>query len=267
MRRSSNIMELPDGSVLGKGGEYRRVNGANLYVESHGKGEPLMLLHGAWSSVESFLNQAGDLCHDHRLIIPERRGHGRSPDTPGPFSYAQGAEDMISLMEEMGIGRSHLLGWSAGAIVGLIMVMRRPELFSSFISLSGTFHSNGFSDRFIEWQAKASPQSLGKVAVEIYRRNSPDGPDHLDDFFNKVRLQYHTHPDYSPKDLDSLEVPTLIMAGDRDIVTLDHTTRFFQSIPIGQLSIIPGTGHRFLMERPGLVNPQVRTFLRDHPIE
>jgi hypothetical protein len=80
LKGSLNIMELPDGSVLGKKGEYAHVNGAEIYFEDHGEGEPVLMLHGAWSSVEGFLNQAGTLCAHHRIIIPERRGHGRSPD-------------------------------------------------------------------------------------------------------------------------------------------------------------------------------------------
>lgn len=265
MKRAGNLMKLPDGSVLGKGGEHVEVNGASIYHEIHGEGEPLILLHGAWSSVESFLNQAGDLCSEFRLIIPERRGHGRSPDTPGPYSYAQGAKDMISLLEKLRIETAHLLGWSAGAIVGLIMVKDRPDLFSSFISISGTYDRTGYHDRFLRWYWNARPSSLGKVMVEIYRRNSPDGPDHFPEIFEKVKKQADTHPDYTKQDLREMSTPTLILAADRDIVRLEHTVDYYLSLPNGQLGIFPGTTHMLPVEKPSLLNPLILDFLRSNP--
>jgi pimeloyl-ACP methyl ester carboxylesterase len=266
MKKTGNLMQLPDGSILGKGGNFAEVNGADIYYEEHGEGEPLILLHGAWSSVESFLNQAGELCSRYRIIIPERRGHGRSADTPGPYSYAQGVEDMLSLIHELGIEKAHLLGWSAGAIVGLMMAMNNPELFSSFIPISGTFHSNGYHERFLRWFESSTPKSLGKVMVEVYRRNSPDGADHFPEFFEKVKAQAVTHPDYANEDLARLRVPTLIIAADRDIIRLDHFVDYFNHVPEGELSIVPGTTHMLPVEKPEMLNMQVLEFLQENSI-
>ncbi|HUV24553.1 MAG TPA: alpha/beta hydrolase [Methanomassiliicoccales archaeon] len=266
MKKAGNLMQLSDGSTLGKGGNFAGINGANIYYEEHGEGEPLILLHGAWSSVESFLNQAGEFCAHYRIIIPERRGHGRSADTPGPYSYAQGAEDMLSLIHELGIERAHLLGWSAGAIIGLMMAMKNPGLFSSFIPISGTFHRNGYHERFLRWFESSTPKSLGKVMVEIYRRNSPDGADHFPEFFEKIKAQAATHPDYTKEDLRRLRVPTLIIAADRDIIKLDHFVDYFNNVPEGELSIVPGTTHMLPVEKPELLNMQVHEFIQGNPI-
>jgi pimeloyl-ACP methyl ester carboxylesterase len=264
MKKAGNLMQLPDGNTLGKGGAFAEINGANIYYEEHGQGEPLVLLHGAWSSVESFLNQAGDFCARYRIIIPERRGHGRSADTPGPYSYAQGAKDMLSLLHELGIERAHLLGWSAGAIVGLMMAMENPGLFSSFIPISGTFHRKGYHEHFQRWFERSTPKSLGKVMVEIYRHNSPDGADHFPEFFEKVKAQATTHPDYAKEDLKKLKVPTLIMAADKDIIKLDHFVDYFCNVPEGELSIVPGTTHMLPVEKPELLNVLVLEFLREN---
>jgi pimeloyl-ACP methyl ester carboxylesterase len=266
MKKAGNLMRLPDGGTLGKGGNYADINGANIYYEDHGEGEPLILLHGAWSSVESFLNQAGEFCAHHRIIIPERRGHGRSADTIGPYSYAQGAEDTMSLIHELGIEKLHLLGWSAGAIVGLMMAMDDPGLFSSFIPISGTFNRDGYTERFLRWFETSTPESLGKVMVEIYRRNSPDGADHFPEFFEKVKAQAATHPDYAIEDLARLRVPTLIMAADRDIIKLDHFVDYFHHVPEAELSIVPGTTHMLPVEKPELLNTQVLEFIRENRI-
>jgi pimeloyl-ACP methyl ester carboxylesterase len=168
---------------------------------------------------------------------------------------------MMALIHHLDLEGVHLLGWSAGAIIGLKMAMEDPGCFASLTLLSGTFNREGFVPEFLEWQENATPSSLGKVATEIYRRNSPDGPDHLEEVFEKIRDQSHTHPNYSADDLKGQGVPSLLLSGDRDIVKLEHTLDMFLSMPDAIPGIIPGTGHRFLMERPDLVNDIIKDFL------
>ncbi|MFW5914207.1 MAG: alpha/beta fold hydrolase [Thermoplasmatota archaeon] len=255
------MLELPDGTELGRSGDHAEVNGAKIYYEVHGEGEPLLLMHGAWSTLESFSHQAAELSRHFKVILAETRGHGRSPDTPQPFTYRQSADDMLALLDHLGARPAHLLGWSNGAVVGLVMCLERPEHIGRFVSISGTFNTRGLTERFLRWFESATPESLDKLMIRAYQRVSPDGPDHFDVVFDKVKRQGETHPELGMEDLGHIDIPTLVMAGDRDIIYLDHSIDFYRGLPRAELSIVPGADHLLLRRRADIVNPQIIDFL------
>jgi pimeloyl-ACP methyl ester carboxylesterase len=261
------LLNLPDGQILGRSGDYAKIDKVRFYYEIHGKGEPLVLMHGAWATIESLAFQVGHLSERFRVILVERRGHGRTPDTPGKFTYMQGAEDMKIVMEHLGVRRAHIVGWSDGGVIGLLMARHHPECVSRFVCISGSYHFRGYTRAFARSFEDSTSESLDPMIAQVYGWTSPDGPEHFPIVFEKIKGMSSSHPRYTKRELETIQVPTLIMSGDADIVSLEHSVNFFKGLPNAQLSIVPGTTHMLPMERPGLVNSQIIQFLEAESIE
>src|SRR5437879_5994609 len=109
-------------------GAYVDAGGVRTYYAVEGEGEPLILLHGGGATLETFDGETSALASKYRVYLPERRGHGRTPDVEGPITYEIMAQDTIAFLEATGIASAHLVGWSDGALVGLLVALRRPDL-------------------------------------------------------------------------------------------------------------------------------------------
>lgn len=250
--KSSSIM--PDGSLLGQSGAYCDLeDGARIYYEIHGRGDYLVLMHGGLEPMESLYGMADLLSRSFTVIIPEQRGHGRTPDTPGPYRYEQFSRDTVFLMESLGIPSAHLAGFSDGAITALFMGLFFPERVTTITSIGGNYHYTGLSRKFaimIESLTAESFAAKNRRSVDIYRNVSPDGPDHFPVVFNKVKHLWLTQPRLIRQNLKKIGMPSLIMAGDRDLVSLHHTTNMFRALPAGACAIVPQTTHMLPVERP-----------------
>jgi len=235
--------------------------GVRTYYESHGEGEPLLLLHGGLCTIETFSGQMPELAKRFRVILPERRGHGRTADVDGPITYEAMARDTVAFMEALGIGSAHLVGYSDGAIVGMLVAMRRPDLVRRLVSISGNFDCDGLTDEGRAFLESMQPDTFIPMLVDMYKKTSPDGPEHWPVVFEKVRRMALNEPKISPAELGSIKARTLVMTADRDLMTLEHTVALFRAVPGAQLCIVPGTTHALLFEKPAVVNAAVLAFL------
>jgi pimeloyl-ACP methyl ester carboxylesterase len=158
---------------------YVDAGGVHAWYAEQGTGEPLLLLHGALTDASEFGATAPALAQRFRVITPERRGHGHTPDLPGPITYDLMAQDTIAFAEALGLGRAHLVGHSDGAIVALLVALARPDLVDRLVLISGNFHHDGLLDAldvgelatnefFVDAYAKVSP-----TAASTSPRSSP----------------------------------------------------------------------------------------------
>ncbi len=210
------------------------------------KGRTIVLLHGGMSSSESLLRKLGRPLSAHfRVAAFDRRGHGRTADTEAPFSYSAMADETIAFLEYLD-RRVHLVGHSDGGNVALLVAMRRPDLLHRVVVIGANYHYDGLmpmpgfdtdSEEFAQWAAR-------------FGEHSPDGADHAAAVEEKTRIMTYSEPNLTPDDLATIRVPVLVMAGDDDVATLAHTCSMYESIPGAQLSIVPGTSHALLKERP-----------------
>jgi len=260
------------------------INGTDIYHEVHGSGEPVLLLHGGFCSIEMMRPQIEDLASDYTVYAPERPGHGRSPDVPGPISYAQSVADTLDFLDAVGVQRPHIVGFSDGAIIGLTIALQHPERLRSLVAISGNLDPSGFVAGLIadDTAESATPADEADDADEtdnadeeialdptrvIYNALSPDGPEHADVVLDKLLHLWTHEPNIPADELAGISAPVLIMAGDRDVITLEHSRLMAFSIPEGALCIVPGASHALLDERPGFVTFAVQDFLASLPSE
>jgi pimeloyl-ACP methyl ester carboxylesterase len=239
-------------------GERIAVGGHPTWVDDRGDGpECVLLLHGGMSNSDTIMEAlAAPLLDRYRVVAFDRRGHGYTADIGGPFHYDDMATDTIAVLEQVVGGPAHVVGWSDGGIIGLLVAMRRPDLVGRLVTIGANFHHDGMVD--VDF---GESTALGQEMYEEYAERSPDGAEHFGELFERFLVMVATEPTLTTAELAAITAPTLVVAGDDDLVRLDHTCALYEALPAGQLAILPGTSHAVPLERPVDVARIVGDFL------
>lgn len=239
-------------------GDYVDVNGVHTYFEEHGRGEPLLLLHGGLGDADSLGQQTPAFAERYRVIVPERRGHGRTADVEGEITYELMADDTAAFMGER-TGPAHLVGWSDGGNVGLLAAIKRPDLVRKLIIIGANFSARGLTPEAAAAFRPDTPNSAVPVMHETWKTNAVE-PERFDTVLEKMQRCWFDY-EIPEADLARITAPTLVLVGDDDIVRFEHTLDLYETIPDSQLAVIPGASHLVPIEKAELVNQLVLDFL------
>lgn len=241
---------------------YIEVAGLRTWHEVSGDGGPLVLLHGAFGGASSFFAQVPALVEaGFRVHVPERRGHAHTPDVDGPLTYSVMADDTISYLEQEVGAPAHLVGWSDGAVVAMLVAQRRPELVDRMVLIGQYYNSSGKVAGSDLLGTLNSPEAIAFLR-QGYDPVSPDGRDHFAVVHAKTMQMITTEPEIALDTLAAVTAPTLVLQGDRDEVTVEHSLAVVAALPEARLAVLPGT-HTLPVEQPELVNSLIVSFLRD----
>jgi pimeloyl-ACP methyl ester carboxylesterase len=231
---------------------YIDVNGLHTYYEEHGSGDALLLLHGGLADADSFAQQTPILAERYRVILPERRGHGRTPDVAGPITYEVMADDTIAFMDALGTGAAHLVGWSDGGNVGLLVAIKRPDLVDRLVIMGSNFSAAGLLPAAVAAFTPDTPTTIVPMMRDMWQASAVH-PEQFDVVLEKMERCWN---DYEIRldDLAGIAAPTLVMVGDDDIMSLEHTVVLYETIPYARLAIVPGASHLAPVEQAELVN-------------
>ncbi|MDP9274505.1 MAG: alpha/beta hydrolase [Chloroflexota bacterium] len=227
------------------------------FADSGGAGEPVLLLHGGLSDSELLLESLEPALGDrYRVLAFDRRGHGRTSDTEAAFHYNDMANQTVAAIEKLVGGSTHLIGWSDGGIVALLVALRRPDLVRSLVLIGANYHYNGLMP------TDPGDGSVPEALRERYAERSPDGMEHFSRVLDKSFAMFASEPTLTTADLRGIAAPTLVMVGDDDMATFAHTASLYESLPQGQLAVVPGASHAVVIEKPELVGRLIVDFLR-----
>jgi pimeloyl-ACP methyl ester carboxylesterase len=240
---------------------YVDVNGLRTWHEVSGEGDPVVLLHGAFAGAASWSAQAPALAAaGYKVYVPERRGHAHTPDVEGPLSYDVMADDTVAYLDGVVGGPAHLVGWSDGAVVALLVARHRPDLVDRLVLVGQYYNSSGrVAGGLVEQLSAGGDQVMGFLRAG-YDEVSPDGPEHFPVVFAKTMRMVETEPEIDLASIGTVGAPTLVLQGDRDDVTLEHGAAVATALPRGRLAVLPGT-HALPVESPGVVNALLLWFL------
>ena len=240
-------------------GRYVRLGDTKTWYEEDGAGEPLVLLHPGHADARAFEGNVPELAERFRVFRPDRRGHGRTPDVPGPIRYDGMADDTIAFLEQVVGGPAHVVGHSDGAVVALLVALKRPELVRRLVFSAGVFHHEGWTPGAIDLD-----EEVYAFFVDYYGAVSPDGPEHFPVVHDKLHRMHLEEPTLGVADLAAFPGPSLVLVGDDDgEIHLAHTLALRRGLPRSQLAIVPGTGHGSLGAKPELCNRIIIGFLTE----
>ena len=224
---------------------YLPVDGLDMYYEIHGDGPPLLLLHGGSGSIPE--KWIPFFTPQFRVIAPEQMGHGRTADlVDRPFHYHEMAEDTIELMRRLEIESAAVVGYSDGGIIGLDMAIHHPERVAKLAVTGANADFGGYTTENQEWIGGFDPASQ-PVSAD-YARLSPDGAEHWPVLLGRLKSMWAAEPNFTNEELQSIEAHTLLVIGDRDIVTPEHAVEMFRTIPRAQLCVVPKADHGVMPE-------------------
>jgi pimeloyl-ACP methyl ester carboxylesterase len=242
--------------------KYIKVTDVKLHYKSWGKGQPILLLHGAMEYWHEFRQQIPALAKDYRVIAIDTRGHGGSTFTDRELSYDLLATDMLDLMVQLKIDSADVIGYGDGGIIGMKMAIKEPSRVKRLVAIGSnlTPDSNAVYPEVME---KVRTWDIDKMAfyLQVKFKESPN-TQMLKPLAKRMQKLLTTQPQLTRADLKGIHCPTLIMAGDKDIIKLAHTQYMYESLPTGYMSIIPGTTHYCIKEKPQIVNATIRDFLK-----
>lgn len=257
---------------------YVPVNGLEMYYEIYGSGQPLVLLHGNLSTIETSFGQViPALAATRRVIAVEQQGHGHTADIDRPFSTRQWALDTNALLHHLDIERADFFGYSSGGGVALEIALHSPDLVRKFVFAGGTSYSrDGFYPELLAGSQDMKPEDLdGSPFQQAYTRVAPH-PENWHQLVMKVAEMDRTTVGWPSEVIASLQPPALLIIGDSDIVRPEHVVEMFRllgggvagdlvGLPRSQLAILPGTTHVMIPDRAEWLSSMVLAFL-DTPV-
>src|ERR687883_825892 len=235
-------------------GNYAEVNGLNMYYEIHGTGEPLVVLHGAYMTIDSMGEVVPALAETRQVIAVELQGHGRTADIDRPLTYEQMADDIAALLRHLVIEKADVFGYSMGGGVAFQVAIRHPEVVRKLVVASASYTSDGMHPELLEMIPTLTPEAFaGSPIEEAYLRTAPN-PDDFPTLVAKLKRLDMEPFAWPPEDIRGIAAPTLLIIGDSDAIRLEHAVELFRllgggvmgdltGLPKSQLAVLPGTAH------------------------
>lgn len=217
---------------------YIQLNGQVLYYEKAGEGSPLILLHGNGESHEIFAESMERLAAGHTVYAIDSRGQGLSA-TPKEFHYADMAQDVVNFIQSLEIEHPAIYGFSDGGIVALLVAMAHSDLLSCLM-VSG-----------VNLSPKGLCGSARREIKSIFRKNK-----------SPLTEMMLLEPSIEEKDLAAISVPTLILAGEKDMVKPKETKKIAAAIPGASLTILPGEDHGSYVIHSDKLAPLLLDFMK-----
>lgn len=230
----TSIAELKSG--------YSEVNGIKMYYEIYGEGKPLVLIHGGGSTIQTTFGRVIPMLAKHRqLIAIELQAHGRTNDREKELSFEQDADDVATLLKNLNISKADFFGFSNGGTTTLQIAIRHPNLVDRMIVASALCKRNGVPPQFWDFMKQARLENMPEQLKEAYKQVASDtnGLQVMHDKDAKRMVNFKDIPD---EQIKSIKAKTLIIIGDKDVITPEHAIEMHRLIANSQLAIIPG-GH------------------------
>ena len=253
---------------------YAPMNGLKMYYEIHGKGAPVVLLHGSYMTLTNFNWPAmiAALSKSRRVIAFEMQGHGRTADIDRDFSYDNLADDIAAALDYLKIRKADVIGYSMGAGVAMQMAIRHPEHVRKVVSISGVFRHDGWVKEALDaFEHMTSDAFKGSPIEADYQKLSPT-PNEFPRFVKRVIAMDLKPYDFGADKLRATQAPIFFIHGDADGVRLDHIAEMFRlkggeimgdmrPRSASRLAILPDTTHITLMQKVDVIVPMINDFL------
>jgi pimeloyl-ACP methyl ester carboxylesterase len=229
--------------TLPSAGQIRSLNGMEMYCEVRGQGEPLLFLSGFTGLGADWDHLFKDQPDGYQLVLPDPRGHGRSTNPSGVFTFSQSALDLFSLLDQLGIGRIKAIGLSGGAKTLLHMATQQPERVDAMVLISAAPY---FPEQARVLMRQLTLETRTGEEWSLMRRRHKHGDDQIRALWQQANDFANSYDDmnFTPPYLATIKARTLIVHGDRDpFYPASLALEMYTAIPRSYLWIVPNGGH------------------------
>jgi pimeloyl-ACP methyl ester carboxylesterase len=256
---------------------YAPVNDLDVYYEIHGEGRPLLLILGAYMTIEAWGPFLPGLAETQQVIAIEPQGHGRTADADRPITYEQMADDAAGVMRHLEIDQADVVGFSMGGGVALQVALRHGALVRKLVLISALHRYDAMPPEMIEMFPTLTPEMFAGSPMEQGYLEVAPHPEDFPTLVAKLKQLDMTDFAWPQDDIRAIEAPTLIIVGDSDVVMLEPAVELFKlrgggvmgdlaGLPDSQLAVLPGTAHfvhagRSVLDRSDLMLAMIRPFL------
>ncbi len=234
-------------------GKYASIRGFNMYYETYGQGEPLLIIHGNGGSIKDFQHQIPYFSQFYRVILADNRSHGKSVDTQDSLSYEMMADDFAGLLDHLKIDSAQVIGWSDGGINGLLLASRHPHKVKK-LAVTGanlTPDAGTSADPWVVEYVKHNIDSLRRLPATQENKR-----------WLKLNRMLVEQPNINHQELHKIQCPTLVIGGDHDVIVTRHTLEIAENISKSYLWILPNSGHSTPVNYATQFNQTVHDFLK-----
>lgn len=252
--------------------QYVKVNDLTVYYETFGDGQPMVLLHGGTATRRMWEKFVPAFSKHFKVIAPDSRGHGKTDNPTGEFSFRLMADDTAGLISALGLQSPSICGYSDGGQICLEFGMHYPDVASKLVIVGA---HNQLQDADIASLRDMGIEAPGVVDLHKFERAAPEivsrvrefssghRPEYWKTFVTEISKMWLTQLNYSVDDYRKISAPTLIFVGDRDPdVNLEDALEMGRSIPKAELAVAPGADHFFPWSKTELFTRIVIDFLR-----
>lgn len=214
-------------------GHFLHSRGFNMYYETYGSGQPLLVIHGNGGSINNFLYQIPYFEKKYKVILADSRAQGKSPDSGDSLSYEMMADDLNALLDSLHLDSCYVIGWSDGGINGLLLAIRHPDKVKKLAVTGANLTPDTTAvDPFVYHWAMNMNKSMEKMKETPELKNQ-----------RKLAHLLSYEPHISLEQLHTIQCPTLVIGGDHDVILPQHTMLIAQNISKSYLWILPNSGH------------------------
>ena len=253
-------------------GDRVEVSGMTMYYEVSGEGDPLIVLHGAYMNIPTMGAIIPKLAERHKVYAIEMQGHGRTTDINRPITYPNLADDVAAFMDAVGVEKADVFGYSMGAAAGLQLAIRHPQKVNKLVAASVAYDAGGWQPEFIDFIPKMTVEMFLEMPFAADFRKLAANPDGFPALVEKL-IQLEKEPMAWEEDVRALKTPVLIITGDADVATLEHSVALFRllgggvmgdmgkPLPQSRLAVLPATSHTAVITQPDLLYAFIEPFL------
>ena len=254
-------------------GKRVKVNGMQMYYEVSGTGDPLIVLHGAYMNIPTMGAIIPRLAKTHRVYALELQGHGRTTDINRPITYQNLADDVAAFMDSVGLAKADVFGYSMGAIAGLQLAIRHPAKVNKLVSASGAYDLKGWQPEFTAMIPQMTVEMIVALPFAQEYRKLAANPNGFPELARKL-IALEKEPMAWEAEVKALKTPVLIIAGDADVATLEHSVAMFKllgggvmgdmgkPLPASRLAVLPATSHTAVITQADLLHSVIEPFLK-----
>jgi len=250
-----------------------KVNGMQMYYEISGAGDPLIVLHGAYMNIPSMGAIIPKLAKTHKVYALELQGHGRTTDIDRPITYQNLADDVAAFMDAVGLPKADVFGYSMGSAAALQLAIRHPDKVNKLVAASVAYDAKGFQPAFTAMIPSMTPEMFENTPMPAEYKKLAPNPNGFPELARKL-IQLEKEPMAWEADVRKLKLPVLVIAGDADVATLEHTVSLFRllgggeagdmgkPLPASRLAVMPATSHTSVITQPNLLMAFIEPFLK-----